>query len=164
MLIGCSDVETVDDTYDTGEEVEHSSNVEAQGDPEEIVAFGEPASLVSRLSKLSKRTDHFSDNKERGTRRESYIDNEGNLMPAAESEPDIPEEKYWEDDLDGEGEFDTTWDEGHENTLSQSNHSSVTLSSTASKRSFDEFESVGDLYDEETGRWSPPSSPGERLL
>ncbi|KAF8906011.1 hypothetical protein CPB84DRAFT_1844655 [Gymnopilus junonius] len=127
---------------DYGEEVVYPSNVEVEGATDEAAAF--------RL---------FSENKGQEEPNESDIDNEGRLTLLAEPEPDIPDEKYWEDDQDGDGEYDTTWEEGHEKSLSQSNHSSVTLSSTASKRSFDEFESAGDLYDEDTGHWSPPSSP-----
>lgn len=46
----------------------------------------------------------------------------------------------WDDELDGEGDPDTTWEAEQENgDESVSNESSVTLSSKASKRSFDEF-------------------------
>ncbi|KAF9452852.1 hypothetical protein P691DRAFT_756067 [Macrolepiota fuliginosa MF-IS2] len=46
----------------------------------------------------------------------------------------------WDDELDGEGDPDTTWEAEQGNVNgSYSNESSVTLSSKASKRSFDEF-------------------------
>lgn len=48
-------------------------------------------------------------------------------------------DQTWDDELDGEGDPDTTWEAGQENVdESISNESSVTLSSKASKRSFDE--------------------------
>jgi len=67
----------------------------------------------------------------------------------------------WQDDPDGAGDLNATWDDENDNALSNSNHSSVTLSSKASKRSFDEFESGGEGYnDSEGGDLSPSSSPG----
>ncbi|KAF8965274.1 hypothetical protein BDZ97DRAFT_799283 [Flammula alnicola] len=73
-------------------------------------------------------------------------------------------EETWEDDLDGEGDPDTTWDDNEiENAQSNSTNSSITLSSKASKRSYDEFESGGEGYEDEDSRhWTPPSSPGPK--
>ncbi|KAJ3572803.1 hypothetical protein NP233_g2847 [Leucocoprinus birnbaumii] len=46
----------------------------------------------------------------------------------------------WDDELDGEGDPDTTWEVEKDNgDESKSNESSITLSSKASKRSFDDF-------------------------
>lgn len=48
-------------------------------------------------------------------------------------------DETWDDELDGEGDPDTTWEAEPENVdESISNESSVTLSSKASKRSFNE--------------------------
>lgn len=83
--------------------------------------------------------------------------------------PEIPEfvREEWEDDLDGEGEIDDTWDEGNEveTAQSNSNNSSITLSSKASKRSYDELDSDenGD-EDGDSHHWTPPSSPGAIFL
>jgi len=83
-------------------------------------------------------------------------------LPELPTEPISFDDENWEEELDGEGEPDTTWDEDeNEKALSTSNQSSATLSSRASKRSFDELESGGEGYDEEEGQWDPPSSPGE---
>ncbi|KDR81426.1 hypothetical protein GALMADRAFT_239315 [Galerina marginata CBS 339.88] len=92
-----------------------------------------------------------------GGEKEVNIGPNASITLGLEADP-VPFEDGWEDDLDGEGEADTTWDDDNENALS--NHSSVTLSSKASKRSFDEFES-GDAYDDggESAQWTPPSSP-----
>lgn len=59
------------------------------------------------------------------------------------------EEAQWED-----GDPDTTWEVEEQETAS--NESSVTLSSKASKRSFDEVE----LEEDEVDGKSPPGSPG----
>ncbi|KAF4614464.1 hypothetical protein D9613_002881 [Agrocybe pediades] len=77
----------------------------------------------------------------------------------SEVDPLTFEEGDWEDEGDGEFEPASTWDEDQDNELAASNHSSVTLSSKTSKRSFDEFEHAGDDYEEVDGHWSPPSSP-----
>jgi hypothetical protein len=88
------------------------------------------------------------------------IDLEGDLILESTEDPTAYGEDGWEDDPDGEGEIDETWDDDNENAHSNSNQSSITLSSKTSKRSFDEFESSGEGYDEEEGgHWSPPSSP-----
>ena len=50
------------------------------------------------------------------------------------------------------------WDLENEISLSNSNHSSVTLSSKASKRSFDEIDSVGDEDGHSDGTLSPTST------
>ncbi|KAJ6618307.1 hypothetical protein B0H10DRAFT_2030214 [Mycena sp. CBHHK59/15] len=71
----------------------------------------------------------------------------------------LEEENYddWEDAVEGDGDPDTTWEAeaGHETA---SNESSVTLSSKASKRSFDEVE----LEENEADGDSPPGSPGAK--
>ena len=72
------------------------------------------------------------------------------------------EAENWDDDQDGEGELDVNWDLENEITSSNSNHSSVTLSSKASKRSFDEVDSVGDEDGHSNGTLSP-TSPGVHL-
>jgi hypothetical protein len=69
------------------------------------------------------------------------------------------ETENWDDDQDGEGELDLNWSLENEIT---SNHSSVTLSSKASKRSFDEVDSVGDEDGHSNGTLSP-TSPGAHL-
>jgi len=69
------------------------------------------------------------------------------------------EAENWDDDQDGEGEIDLNWSLENEVT---SNHSSVTLSSKASKRSFDEVDSVGDEDGHSNGTLSP-TSPGAHL-
>ncbi|KAJ7093167.1 hypothetical protein C8R44DRAFT_890935 [Mycena epipterygia] len=61
-------------------------------------------------------------------------------------------EAQWEDDADP----DTTWEVEEQETAS--NESSVTLSSKASKRSFDEVE----LEEDEADGNSPPGSPGAK--
>jgi len=64
------------------------------------------------------------------------------------------EDVNWEDAL-GDEDPDTTWEvEGEHETAS--NESSVTLSSKASKRSFEEVE----LDEGESSYYSPPGSPG----
>lgn len=87
---------------------------------------------------------------------------------AEDSHLDPPEHAYDFEDDTWEGEFeDGTWDEDgaekdDENAQSRSNESSVTLSSKASKRSFDEFELDDEGYADESGIYgTPPSSPGE---
>ncbi|KAJ7756830.1 hypothetical protein DFH07DRAFT_919850 [Mycena maculata] len=67
------------------------------------------------------------------------------------------EETQWEDAVDGDEDPDITWDAEVEHETA-SNESSVTLSSKASKRSFDEVE----LEDDEAGGKSPPGSPGAK--
>ena len=84
--------------------------------------------------------------------------NDDRLNLESTEDPTTYREDGWEDDLDGEGEIDETWDNENENAHSNSNQSSITLSSKASKRSFDEFESGGEGYDDAAG--GPPSSPG----
>lgn len=69
------------------------------------------------------------------------------------------EAENWDYDQDGEGDLDVNW--GLENEIT-SNHSSVTLSSKASKRSFDEVDSVGDEDGHSNGTLSP-TSPGAHL-
>lgn len=69
------------------------------------------------------------------------------------------EAENWDYDQDGEGDLDVNW--GLENEIT-SNHSSVTLSSKASKRSFDEVDSVGDEDGHSNGTLSP-TSPGMDL-
>lgn len=66
------------------------------------------------------------------------------------------EAENWDYDQDGEGDLDVNW--GLENEIT-SNHSSVTLSSKTSKRSFDEVDSVGDEDGHSNGTLSP-ISPG----
>jgi len=63
------------------------------------------------------------------------------------SEPLEPGDEEWDDSLDGEGDPDPAWDVGHE---TESNQSSVTLSSNASsKRHYDEVEDgAEDNYDD----------------
>ena len=72
------------------------------------------------------------------------------------------EEENWDDDQDGEGELDVNWDLENEIPLLNSNHSSVTLSSKVSKRSFDEVDSVDDEDGHTDGTLSP-TSPGAHL-
>ena len=68
------------------------------------------------------------------------------------------EDVNWEDAFDGDEDPDTTWEvEGEHETAS--NESSVTLSSKASKRSFEEVE-----LDEGESSYSPPGSPGALSL
>ncbi|KAF7338625.1 hypothetical protein MVEN_02088800 [Mycena venus] len=67
------------------------------------------------------------------------------------------EETQWEDAVEGDQDPDTTW-EAEEARKTASNESSVTLSSKASKRSFDELE----LEEDEVGGKSPPGSPGAK--
>ncbi|KAJ6547133.1 hypothetical protein B0H19DRAFT_1237789 [Mycena capillaripes] len=67
------------------------------------------------------------------------------------------EDAQWEDAVDGEEDPDTTWEaEAEQETAS--NESSVTLSSKASKRSFDEIE----FEEDEVVGQSPPGSPGAK--
>ena len=72
------------------------------------------------------------------------------------------EAENWDDDQDGEGELDVNWGLENEITSSNSNHSSVTLSSKTSKRNFDEVDSVGDEDGHSNGTLSP-TSPGAYL-
>jgi hypothetical protein len=69
------------------------------------------------------------------------------------------EAENWDYDQDGEGDLDVNW--GLENEIT-SNHSSITLSSKASKRSFDEVDSIGDEDGHSNGTLSP-ASPGRNL-
>ena len=73
------------------------------------------------------------------------------------------EAENWDDDPDGEGELDLNLGLENESALSNSNYSSVTLSSKASKRSFDEVDSVGDEDGHTDGTLSP-TSPGAHLF
>lgn len=101
-------------------------------------------------------------------------DHLSNKNTTEDSHLDPPEHAYdfeddtWEGEFDDDGEFeDETWNEDgagndHENAQSHSNESSVTLSSKASKRSFNEFELDDEGYEDESGIYgTPPSSPGE---
>ncbi|KAJ7184200.1 hypothetical protein C8R46DRAFT_1063258 [Mycena filopes] len=65
------------------------------------------------------------------------------------------EEPSWEDAVEGDEDADTTWEAEHETA---SNESSVTLSSKASKRSFEELE----LDEDDVDGNSPPGSPGAK--
>ncbi|KAF9484714.1 hypothetical protein BDN70DRAFT_989416 [Pholiota conissans] len=82
------------------------------------------------------------------------------------SHPEFPEflGEEWEDDLDGEGEIDDTWDEDNEaeTVQSNSNSSSVTLSSKASKRSYDVLELDGDGNEDGNSHETPLGSPGPK--
>jgi len=71
------------------------------------------------------------------------------------------EAENWDDDPDGEGELDVNLGLENESALSNSNYSSATLSSKASKRSFDEVDSVGDEDGHTDGTLSP-TSPGQK--
>jgi hypothetical protein len=66
------------------------------------------------------------------------------------------EETQWDDAVDGDADPDTTWEAEEAENETASNESSVTLSSKASKRSFDELE----LEEDEVDGNSPPGSPG----
>ncbi|KAJ7684721.1 hypothetical protein DFH06DRAFT_1156446, partial [Mycena polygramma] len=68
------------------------------------------------------------------------------------------EEPQWEDTVDGDEDPDTTWEAEEAEQETASNESSVTLSSRASKRSFDEIEPEAD----EVAATSPPGSPGAK--
>lgn len=72
---------------------------------------------------------------------------------SAEYEPEA-----WDDDLDGEGEPDTLWEDEQEHEHeTASNQSSITLSSnTSSKRSISQAE----LEEDHEDLGSPPHSPG----
>lgn len=63
----------------------------------------------------------------------------------------------WEENLEDEN-HDTQSDNQNEKLATNSSYSSATLSSKASKRSFDELEV--DEFDDDGVHWSPPSSPG----
>ncbi|KAJ7043263.1 hypothetical protein C8F04DRAFT_1390094 [Mycena alexandri] len=67
------------------------------------------------------------------------------------------EEPSWEDAIEGDEDPDTTWEADAEHETA-SNESSVTLSSKASKRSFDEL----DPEEDEVDGNSPPGSPGAK--
>ncbi|KAJ7771777.1 hypothetical protein B0H16DRAFT_195327 [Mycena metata] len=67
------------------------------------------------------------------------------------------EEPSWEDAVEGDEDPDTTWEADAEHETA-SNESSVTLSSKASKRSFDEL----DPEEDEVDGNSPPGSPGAK--
>ncbi|KAH9484189.1 hypothetical protein JR316_0003669 [Psilocybe cubensis] len=71
--------------------------------------------------------------------------------------PNVEESFAWEDDFDGDGDPETPLEGDNEDAPSRSNHSSVTLSSKASKRSFDDFE-FEEGYEDNEGHWSPPPS------
>jgi hypothetical protein len=62
-----------------------------------------------------------------------------------------PYDDEWDDSLDGEGEPDINWEAEHDDIAS--NESSITLSSSASKRRYDEVDSEG-------AQGSLPDSPG----
>ncbi|KAJ7632239.1 hypothetical protein FB45DRAFT_911894 [Roridomyces roridus] len=79
-----------------------------------------------------------------------------NTLDTSEDAPYDDEESYEEEVLEGDAEGDTTWEAEEQETAS--NQSSVTLSSKASKRSFDEVEYADDEVDGE----SPPGSPGAK--
>jgi hypothetical protein len=62
----------------------------------------------------------------------------------------------WDDSLDGEGDPDPTWDVEHE---TESNESSVTLSSQASsKRAYDKVETESEHDDDGVSSPYPPGS------
>ncbi|KAK7023892.1 hypothetical protein R3P38DRAFT_3270164 [Favolaschia claudopus] len=66
------------------------------------------------------------------------------------------DDSRWEDTLEGDGDPDTTWEVEEPENETASNESSVTLSSKASKRSFDQIDP------EEVVGQSPPGSPGSK--
>ncbi|KAJ7236732.1 hypothetical protein B0H12DRAFT_124608 [Mycena haematopus] len=67
-------------------------------------------------------------------------------------------ETQWEDAVEGDEDPDTTWEAEEAENETASNESSVTLSSKASKRSFDMIEPE----EAEVDRNSPPGSPGAK--
>lgn len=87
-------------------------------------------------------------------------------MPELPTDPISFDDENWGQEVEGQEveEFenaDESWNGGDENEHSVSNHSSVTLSSRGSKRTFDEYESGGEGYDEEEEQpWELPGSPG----
>lgn len=81
-------------------------------------------------------------------------------LPELPTDPISFDEDSWE--LKEFKEFDESWNDGDgKNERSLSNHSSVTLSSRGSKRTYDEYESGGEDYDEEQ-QWELPESPDSK--
>ncbi|KAF8163122.1 hypothetical protein B0H34DRAFT_694191 [Crassisporium funariophilum] len=123
----------------------------------------DPATAEDEIENLESFNEHNL-NGETHVENEENEDKTGDFeitdVPELPTEPIVFDGENWEDDLDGEGDLDVTWEHDNENTLSTSNESSVTLSSKASKRSYDEVDSDGDEA-AETGL-SPPSSPGPK--
>jgi hypothetical protein len=73
-------------------------------------------------------------------------------------DPEIVDDQEWDDNLDGEGEADTTWTpDDHD---AKSNESSVTLSSITSKRNHSEFEE--DDFDDVNETVATEISPGSK--
>ncbi|KAJ6606566.1 hypothetical protein DFH09DRAFT_1120647 [Mycena vulgaris] len=91
-----------------------------------------------------------------GTEADNSVDLSAHDDATYQGDSYADEDAQWEDAVE-DGDPDTTWEAEveHETT---SNESSVTLSSKASKRSFDEVE----LEEDEADGSSPPGSPGAK--
>lgn len=90
------------------------------------------------------------------------------MLPALPTDPISFDDGNWNQDFEEYHTANGSWVDGlgddHENDNSASNHSSVTLSSGASKRTYDEYDSGEGEYDEDEGEnWDPPRSPGTRV-
>jgi len=97
----------------------------------------------------------------------SHPTSEIDCQDAEEAMPDLPtdpisfDDEHWELGLEDGGNVDGSWNDGDDNDHSVSNSSSVTLSSRASKRTYEEYESDGEGYEDDNGRqWELSGSPG----
>ncbi|KAF8797850.1 hypothetical protein BYT27DRAFT_7203535 [Phlegmacium glaucopus] len=132
------------------EEVDHADATFAEG--EELYTY-KPESIFDEQEPIYDIPELDSEEIENG---EDY----GDLLELP-TDPINFEGENWDDDQNGEGELDVNWDLENDTHISNSNHSSVTLSSKASKRSFNEVDSVGDEDGHTDGTLSPPS-PGQK--
>ena len=99
---------------------------------------------------------------------EQVEDAEVEVLPALPTDPISFDDGNWNQDFEEYHTANGSWvdelGDDHEKDNSASNHSSVTLSSGGSKRTYDEYDSGGGEYDEDEGEiWDPPGSPGTRV-
>lgn len=101
----------------------------------------------------------FVDNTSHPTDEVSGQDYTQEAMPDLPTDPISFDDENWELGFEDGGNAD--WNDGDDNDHSVSNTSSVTLSSRASKRTYDEYGSDGEGYENHDGRqWEPSGSPG----
>lgn len=81
-------------------------------------------------------------------------------LPELPTDPISFDDENWQQELQEFENADDTLNEGDENENSLSNHSSVTLSSRGSKRTYDEYDSGEEGYGEAEQPWVLPDSPG----
>ncbi|KAF7359389.1 hypothetical protein MSAN_01281500 [Mycena sanguinolenta] len=141
----------------TGAVVEDIGNVLETSGPK-TSSDGDPQHESGPSSLQTQNQDQVNDEEDTGVLANDSVD------PAAQNDAFDEGESYeegetqWEDAVEGDEDPDTTWEAEEAENETASNESSVTLSSKASKRSFDKIE----LEDDEDDGNSPPGSPGAK--